>query len=174
MPSQKNIHQLEELKQKADQAKSIALADYRGLNVGQITKLRSQVKEAGGELLVAKNTLLKLALKSDQLNQTEALTGPTLVLFANDDEVAPLKAMAEFARENEMPTLKAGFLGKEFLSVDKIIYLSKLPSRQELQARFVSQMAAPLSGLVNLLSGSLRNLVYVLNALKENKEKQSN
>ena len=174
MPSQKNIHQLEELKQKADQAKSIALADYRGLNVGQITKLRSLVKEAGGELLVTKNTLLKLALKNDQLNQTEALTGPTLVLFANDDEVTPLKAVAEFARENEMPKLKAGFLGKEFLSIDKITYLSKLPSRQELQAKFVSQMAAPLSGLVNLLSGSLRNLVYVLNALKKNKEKQPN
>jgi len=63
-------------------------------------------------------------------------------------------------------------LGKEFLSVDKITYLSKLPNRQELQAKFVSQMAAPLSGLVNLLSGSYRNLIYTLNAINE--KKQSN
>ena len=170
MPSQKNTQQLAELKEKIQTAKAIALADYRGLTVGQITELRTKIKEVGGELKVAKNTLLKLALDNAELNQTKALIGPTLILFANEDEATPLKILVDFAQEYELPTLKAGFLGEEFLDVAQLTALAKLPSRQQLQAKFVGQLSAPIHGLVNVLSGNLRNLIYVLQAIKQSRK----
>ncbi|OGD63013.1 50S ribosomal protein L10 [Candidatus Beckwithbacteria bacterium RBG_13_42_9] len=167
MPSQKNTQQLEALKEKAAKAKSIALTDYRGLTVAQMTNLRNKVREAGGELHVAKNTLLKLALQSDELNQTNALEGPTLTLFAYEDEVAPIKAIVDFAKENELPHLKAGFLGQDFLNKEKLLALAKLPAREQLYAHLVGQLNAPISGFVNVLSANIRNLVYVLSAIKD-------
>lgn len=174
MPSQKNIDALQELKDKAGKAKAIALTDYLGLSVAQMTELRDKVREAGGELKVTKNTLLKRALENDELNQTDALEGPTLTLFAYEDEVAPLKAVVEFAKEHEIPTLKAGFLGKEFLNLERLQGLAQLPSREELQAKVVGQISAPIYGFVNVLSGNLRNLVYVLQSIKDQKEANKN
>jgi len=171
MPSQQNITALQELKDKAAKAKAIALTDYLGLSVAQMTQLRQQVIQAGGELKVTKNTLLKLAFQDLGLSRDieDVLRDPTLTLFAYEDEVTPLKVIVEFAKENEIPTLKAGFLGKEFLSRDKLQDLAQLPSREELQAKVVAQLAAPIYGFVNVLSGNLRNLVYVLQAIKDQK-----
>ena len=169
MPSQKNIQEVAALKEKAALAKAIALTDYRGLTVTQMTQLRDKVRAVGGELQVTKNTLLKLALNNEELNQTEALTGPTLTLFAYEDEVSPLKAIVDFAKDNELPKLKVGFLGKDFLNAEKLLHLALLPSREELQAKLVGQLAAPIHGFVNVLSGNLRNLVLVLKTIGERK-----
>lgn len=170
MPSQKNIQQLKDLKEKAAKAKSLALADYRGLTVAQMTQLRNSIKEAGGELLVAKNTLLKLALDNKELSQENILTGPTLTLFAYEDEITPLKAMVEFEKENELPSIKAGFLGKEFLVKEKVLALAQLPGLNEVKAQLVRQVGAPLSSLVFVLSASIRQLIYALNAIVKKKQ----
>jgi len=171
MPSQKNINQLKTIQEKIAQAKSIVLADYRGLSVSQQDELRKAVKQVDGELIVAKNTLVRLALKQENINlpndlQT-SLQGPTITLLAYEDEIAPIKALAEFAKNHQLPEIKAGFLNKEPLSADQVNQLAKLPTKIELLAKTVATIKAPLSGIVNVLSGNLKNLVYALQAIKE-------
>lgn len=175
MPSQKNVTEVKNLTDKIADAKSFILVDYRGLTVNQVNTLRQKVKKAKGELKVAKNTLLKLALKNTlagekQLdNFKEALTGPTMVLFSFDDPIAPLKVLSEFAKEVELSKIKVGLLGTTFLSTDKVEELAKLPGKDELRAKTINQLNAPIYGFVNVLSGNIRKLVYVLNSIKESK-----
>lgn len=165
MPSQKNLTTVKLLSEKLALAKSIVLADYRGLSVNQQRKLRNQVKAVGGELIVAKNSLISLALKAQKYVLPASLQGPTLVLFAYEDEIAPIKALAEFAQANELPKAKLGFLAKEPLSADQVNQLASLPTRIELIAQTVATLKSPLNGLVNVLSGNFRKLVYALSAI---------
>lgn len=166
MPSQKNLTTVSTLSEKLQKSKSVVLADYRGLSVNQQRKLRNQVKTSGGELIVAKNSLISLALKAEKYSLPADLTGPTLILFAYEDEIAPIKALVEFAKTNELPKAKLGFLAKEPLSADQIHQLAALPTRIELITKTVSTLKSPLNGIVNVLSGNFRKLVYALNAIK--------
>jgi len=172
MPSQKNINQLAQLKEKLGRARSVVFADYAGLSVGQQTVLRSKVAEAGGEFTVAKNTLLKLALPQRpkaEGRRTKVLMGPTAVLFSYQDEVMPLKVMVEFAKGAEKPTVKGGFLGVLELTADQVLELAKLPGKNELIVQLLGGLQSPAYGLVNVLQGNLRKLVYVLDAVKAKK-----
>jgi large subunit ribosomal protein L10 len=167
MPSKINISKLEDLNKKKSQSKSVVFAHYQGLNVNQINELRAKVKQAGGELVVSKNTLLRLAFDKCDLNQE--LTGPTITVFAYEDEIAPLKVVADFSKENKLPTFTAGYFDSKVMAVDEVVKLSKLPGKLELQAKVVSSIAAPLSGIVNVLQGNLRNLVYTLKTIQDQK-----
>jgi len=173
MPSQKNINQLKTIQEKISQAKSIVLADYKGLSVAQQDELRKKVKQVNAELMVAKNTLIKLALKQEKIslpkNLETALQGPTITLFAYEDEIAPIKALAEFAKDNKLPEIKAGFLNKNPLSAEQVNQLAKLPTKVELLAKTVATIKTPLSGIVNVLSANLKNLVYALEAIQNQK-----
>jgi len=187
MPSQRNINQLAGLKDKLGRARSVVLADYAGLSVGQQTVLRSKVREAGGEFTVAKNTLLKLALgeilnteyripnaenRTDHskfsIQNSVLLLGPTAVLFSYQDEVMPLKVMVEFAKGHDKPTIKGGFLENQELTARQVLELAKLPGKNELMVQLLGRLQSPTYGLVNVLEGNLRKLVMVLKA-KENK-----
>ncbi len=173
MPNQKNLEEVKNLEQQLDQVQALFLANYSGLSVKDQQELRAKVKEAGGYLKVTKNTLLKIALKNkgfDVETLSEALTNQNITLFATDDPVAPLKVMVEFAKEHEKPEVKAGFLGKETLPLEKITQLASLPSKDELIAKLMRTIQGPMSGLVNVLSAPTRNLVYALNTIKEKKE----
>ena len=117
-----------------------------------------------------KNTLIKIASKELGIEfPEEALNGPTAALFAYSDEVAPLKELAAFAKTNEKPTVKAGLLGTTILSIERVAQLSKLPTKDVLRANVVGSLASPLYGIVGVLNGNIRNLVYTLNAIKEAK-----
>ena len=173
MPSQKNLDQVKDLQQKLKQAKSVVLADYRGLSVNLQQDLRKQIKQADGELLVIKNTLLKLALETEKYGLprdfVEILRGPTITLLAYEDEIAPLKILADFAKDHQLPKIKAGFLSKQALTQAQVEALAKLPTKVKLLSKTVATIKAPLSGMLNVLSGNLRNLVYALEAIKTQK-----
>ncbi len=172
MPNSKNIQAVEALKAKLADAKTIVFADYQGLSVKKIQELRAKVAEASGDLTVAKNTLLRLVLKEkhgDKLDHT--FEGPTAVLIAKDDEISPLKALVDFAKTAELPTLKAGILLDKIVTAQELLELAKLPGRLELQAKLVGMLKGPLYGLANVLSGNTRKLVYVLNAISSQKLK---
>jgi len=171
MPSQKNQDTVKLLQEKLQQSKSIVLADYRGLTANQQRKLRNQVKAVQGELIVAKNSLISLALKAEKYSLPSSLQGPTLILFAYEDEIAPLKALAEFAKTNELPKVKLGFIAKDTLTADQLNQLANLPTKVELLAKTVGSLKSPLNGLVNVLSGNFRKLVYALQAVKAVKSK---
>ncbi len=167
MPSQKNIDQVNKLQENMEKAKSMVLADYRGLNVAQINKLRNKIKESGGEFKVTKNTLLRLAFKRQEFRtQNLELSGPTAILFSYEDEVAPIKTLYEFFKENDLPQIKFGFLEKESLEKDRVIELAQLPSREGLQAKLVGTLNRPVYGLVYVLKGNLQKLAGVLNSIK--------
>jgi large subunit ribosomal protein L10 len=174
MPNTKNVQQVGELHTQLEGVQALFIADYAGLTVEEQRELRRKVREAGGEMTVAKNNLLKIALK-DQGYDVEAiktaLSGPNITLFAKADAVAPLKAMVEFAKANEkeLPKIKTGLLGTEVLSTEKIKQLAALPSKAELISKLLGTLTNPARNLVGVLSAPMRNFVYALSAIKDKK-----
>lgn len=168
MPSKRNVQQLTGLKDRVAKAKSVVFTDNSGLNASGQAQLREKVVAAGGEMIIAKNTLLRLALQSENNEQktmnNEMTIGPTAILLAYQDEVLPIKVLAEFAKANEKPVIKGGLLGSTPLSSEQVMELAKLPTKLELLVKLMQQMQAPAYGLVRTLNGSIQKLVYVLQA----------
>jgi len=167
MPSQQNINELKSIQEKVNKAKSVVFADYKGLSVNNFNQLRSQVKQVGGEMLVTKNTLLRIAFENETL--AKLLVGPTVAIFAYEDEIAPIKVVDEFSKENNLPVLTAGFFDNHALSQTDVVKLAQIPGKQELYAKIVGSLSSPISGLVNVLQGNTRSLIYALNAIKNSK-----
>lgn len=173
MPNSKKVELVAQLKEKVARSKSIIFTEYQGLSVNQINDLRGKVEDSGAEMVVAKNTLLKIALKDEKVGGKELdehLKGPTASIFAYEDAIAPLKALVEFAKTAELPTLKAGYVDGVYSKASDLEILSNLPSREELLAQVVGTMKRPISGLVTALGATQRNFVYALSAIAEKKE----
>ncbi len=167
---EKKVQIVEELKEKFGRASMVVLADCTGLKVGETNQLRFKLREAQGELKVAKNTLVKLAAAGTQVEELSAdLQGPNSMVIAYDDPVAVAKALMEFAKENENVRVKVGVFNGNRITVDDVKALSKLPSREVLLAQLLSVMVAPATGLVQALSGIPRKLLYALKAIEEQK-----
>lgn len=169
MPSQKNVHGLAEIKHHLETAKAVILADYAGLSVADQTTLRAKIAAAGGDFMVAKNNLLKIALKEKlgSLPQEveDVLNGPTAVIFAQTDAVTTTKAVTEFAKDKDLPKIKIGIMEAKVLSVKDIETLSKLPSREQLLATLLAQLQAPAQALVRQIAAPAQLLVYALDAI---------
>ena len=171
MPSQRNVHGLAEIKHHLATAKAVILANYAGLSVADQTTLRAKLSAAGGEFLVAKNNLLKIALKEklgDLPRELEdVLNGPTAVIFAESDAVTTAKALAEFIKDKDksLPEIKFGLLDDKILSIKDIETLSQLPSREQLLATLLAQLAAPAQALVRQINTPAQLLVYALEAI---------
>jgi large subunit ribosomal protein L10 len=161
---------VKELTDKFNSAKSLVITDYLGLNVAEMTELRSKLREAGVEFKVVKNTLATIAANDVEMEEmTEYFSGPTAIAFGEDDAVSPAKILVEYAKDHEVLEIKAGLLNGEIISKEKVESLAEIPSREELLAKAFASMKAPLTGLVNVLQGNLRGLVQVLNQIKEEK-----
>jgi large subunit ribosomal protein L10 len=162
---------VEELNQKFNQAKSLVMTDYIGLNVAEMTELREKLREAGVEYKVVKNTLATIAARDADLEEIiDYFSGPTAIAFGMDDVISPAKVLVKFADDHDVLEIKAGYLNGEIINIDKVKSLSKVPDRETLLAQTFAGMKAPINGLVNVLQGNIRNLVQVLNQVKENKE----
>jgi large subunit ribosomal protein L10 len=160
------------IKEKLGSCTTAVITDYRGLNVAQVTKLRSQCREAGVEYRVLKNTLTSIAAKELGIEGLDAyLSGPTAIAFC-DDAVAPAKVIFNFMKDkaNKALEVKGGLLEGKVLDFEQIKALADLPSREELLAKVCGGMQAPLYGFASVLSANLRNFVYVLDAVREQKE----
>jgi large subunit ribosomal protein L10 len=163
---------LNELKDIAQRASMIALFDFKGMTVMEMNDLRKRMKEKGYGVKVVKNNLLRISLEKQAPEIKDVLVGNTAIIFSFSDEVEPLKIFVEFVDEVNKGELKGGVLHGKFISKDELKKLSNLPPVQELRAKVVGGISAPLYGLVWSLGGILRGLVYALNALKEKKEKE--
>ncbi|MEI6100674.1 MAG: 50S ribosomal protein L10 [Eubacteriales bacterium] len=162
---------VEDIKEKFEQAKSIVLLDYRGLTVEQVTLLRDQMRSAGIEYKVIKNTMLTRAANELGIPGTEELfKGPTAVAFGLTDAAAPAKILVEFIKKVKKTEIKGGLLEGKVMDLDQIKYLAELPPREVLLAKLLGTLNAPASNLVGVLSGLPRALVCALNAIKEQKE----
>ncbi len=159
-----------ELAQKLAASKATFLADYRGLNVEQLNKLRRELHGAGVEYRVVKNTLLRLAAKGTDAECIEPhLAGPTAIAIAGQDPVAPAKILSDFAKANAKFELKGGSLEGKVLSPAEIQALAELPSREELLAKMLGSLNAPITNFVGVLAAVPRSLVQVLAAVQDKK-----
>lgn len=172
MDKQAKIFEVDNLKAKIEGAKAVAVADFRGINVSQISQLREKVRETGGELQVVKNTLFLRALKALGFQNLEekCLAGPSLVLFANTDEIAPLKALAGFAKTISLLPFKFGFMAKELLSAEQLSKFATLPGKSELQAKLIGLLASQPTRLAYALNYNIQKLVIALNGVKNKKQ----
>lgn len=146
---------------------------YRGSSVNSINKLRGQMHSQNVKFVVAKKTLMRIAAKSAGYEEipAEVLDGPIALAFSLDDEVSAAKLIKEAGKELETLELMGGFMGGKVLSKAEAKQLADLPSFEELMAKFVGTINAPVSRFHGVLHGTLRNFAGVINAIKEEKEK---
>ncbi|MCQ1530952.1 50S ribosomal protein L10 [Lutispora saccharofermentans] len=154
-----------EVKEKLQKSKSVLLVDYKGINVEDVTELRKRFREAGVDYKVYKNTLFKRAAHEAGIEElNEFLEGTVGYVFGYDDVVAPAKTINQFQKDNPKTPIavKAGFVENSFMDADAVKALGDLPSREVLIAM-----------LLGALQGSVRNLAYMLNSIKEKKEAEA-
>ncbi|MFZ5989370.1 MAG: 50S ribosomal protein L10 [Bacillota bacterium] len=174
MPSEKTLQQkkevVKELSEKIKAAKAIVFADYRGLTVEQDTELRNALRKAGVDYKVVKNTLTKLAANENGITELDShFNGPTAMALSNEDIIAPAKVLVEYAKKYEKLELKVGVVEGAVYDVKALEALAALPPKEELLAKALGSMKAPITGFVNVLNGNIRGLVIALNAISEKK-----
>lgn len=155
----KKQQEVNEVVEKMNAANSLVVVDYLGLSVAEVTELRKQLREAGVEFKVIKNTIMRRALDSQNLEyHEEVFQGPTAVAFGMEDAVAPAKILSDFAKKAEALELKGGILEGEVLSKEEIQQIAKLPNREGL-----------LSMLLSVLQAPVRNVAYAVKAVADAK-----
>lgn len=163
---------LKELNDKISKAKSIIFARYNALTVKENEELRAKLRQENNEYYVAKKTLFSLALKDKAIAglDIKKFTGQVAAIFGYADEVSPAKIVGQFKKDKEGKIeFIGGILENKYLDISEVTNLATLPGKQELYARIVGSINAPVSGLVNALAGNIRNLVQVLKAASEKK-----
>ncbi|PIS17220.1 MAG: 50S ribosomal protein L10 [Candidatus Nealsonbacteria bacterium CG09_land_8_20_14_0_10_42_14] len=159
---------VDDLKEKVDKQKSIVLASIVGVKVKGLTRLRKEMKKQDCELKVAKKTLISLAFKGKKIDiDTKKLEGEVALSFGYRDEILPFKILYDFSKEDENLKILGGLIGQELLTREKAIELAQLSTREELLARLVGSIFSPISGLVNVLQGNIKGLMYALSAIKK-------
>lgn len=159
-----------ELAEKFRGSTSATFAAVSGFTMPQADALRAKAREAGVEVFIAKKTLIDLAVKEAGIDGVNAREFEGSILTATaQDEIAAAKLIKDFTKENESLTFVAGILEGQGISVEQVEQLASLPSKEELLAKVVGSLNAPVSGFVNVLAGNLRGLVNVLNGIKDAK-----
>ncbi|MBS8266888.1 50S ribosomal protein L10 [Mesobacillus boroniphilus] len=153
---------VDEIAGKLKESKSTIVVDYRGLTVSEVTELRKELREAGVEFKVYKNSMTRRAAEAAELaDLNTSLTGPNAIAFSTEDVVAPAKILNEFAKKHEALEIKAGVVEGNIVTVEEIKALADLPSREGL-----------LSMLLSVLQAPVRNLALAAKAVAEQKEEQ--
>jgi len=167
----RKVGQVEAIRERLNDAAAAILTDFRGLNVREISQLRSKLRDAGAEYKVVKNTLLERAAESLGIPGLEPyLQGPTAVAFSRRDPIAPARILAEYIRQMKKLEIKAGLVEGRVLTADQIKALADLPSKNQLLAMAFGNMKSPLAGLAGVLVALQRNLVYALDQIQKRKE----
>lgn len=157
-----------DLTDKISKTKSIIFVEYAGMDTGQVSELRRELKKNQAELKVAKKTLMNLALeKNDFEVDLDQFKTQVAVALDYEDEVGAIKVLDKISKTSKALKMLCGIVGKDYYSETALIALAKLPSRNELLGKLVGTISAPVSGFVNVLEGNIRGLVYVLSQIKK-------
>lgn len=163
-----------EIKEAIQNSKSVSIVEYRGLNVEQVSELRAKYRAEGVNYKVYKNTMVNIALKELGYEGYEQyLSGPNGFVFSNDDMVAGPRISVNFSKEHDKFVVKAGIIDGKVIDAEGVKALAKLPTREVLIAQVLGGLNAPISGFANVLQGTIRKLVYVLDAVKEKQEQEA-
>jgi|SRR3989344_418699 len=156
------------LSEKVSRAKAMVFTNYQGMTHKQLEELKKGLRKADAELVVAKNTLLKLALARPTWEEGLA-KGPTAALFTYSDVIAPLKELSKVIKNLKLPTIKFGIFDQKMLTSDDIMKLASLPSREVLLAQVVGGIKAPIFGLHRALNWNIQKFVMTLGAIQKSK-----
>ena len=171
MPNAQKELIVSDLRDLAQGSKGAILTDYRGLTVAQVTRLRLKLRESDAEYHIVKNTLYKVALGKDTVSPEleKLLTGPTAILFAKSDVVAPTKAILDFLRDLKNPDIKVkgGFIDGKIYSIDQVTALSKLPSREQIIATLIGTLDGPAANFVGTLDNIIGSFVRTIQAIAD-------
>jgi large subunit ribosomal protein L10 len=172
MPNDTKRQAVAELAELLRTSSAMAVTDYRGLKVSDMQAVRRTLRDAGVQLTIAKNRLLKIAAdEADRADLKPLLEGPTALATIDGDEAAMAKALADALRPYSRVgiTVRGGMLGNRAIDASQLTRLATLPSRDVLLGRVVGGMAAPLTGMANVLAANLRSFANVLNAVADKK-----
>nr|MDK2851428.1 large subunit ribosomal protein [Candidatus Cloacimonadota bacterium] len=172
MVQQFKVDKVKNLVERLRSAKAIVLVDYKGINVEQVNDLRNRFRADKVEYLVEKNTLLKIALNELGITELDKyLNGPTAVAFSQDDEVSPARVVAKFSKEvmedADFPSFKVGYVAGHVYGQAELAALANLPTRDELLAKVLGSMTAPLTGFMAVSQGIIRKFIYAVDAIKD-------
>lgn len=162
---------VKKLIEKYQAAQSVFFTEYRGLTVAEITLLRNQLRKAGCEYKVIKNTMATKAF--EQMKKPDFVPyfiGPVATAFSIQDPTQAAKALKTFAKDHPLLVLKGGMFGAKKITVKDILALADLPSREELLAKVFAGMQAPIVGFLRVLNGPMSGMVNVLTQIKKQKE----
>ena len=170
MDRQTKVEVVSEVTKLAEQSKAIVLTGFTGLSVEAETKLRRNVREAEGTYRVVRNTLAHRAMADEQWSELrKQFQGNNAFAFANGDVIALMKAIVDFAKENEGFVIKGGVFEGNNLSPEDVKALASMPPREVLLGRLANVLQSPLTGLMNVLTGTVRNFAQVVKALADKK-----
>lgn len=165
MPTERKIATVAELTEKMARMQLAVVADYRGMTVAELTNLRTQLRQNGAELIVAKNTLLLIAARATGKEAIEPLLkGPTAVAFVYDDVAKVAKTLNDYVRVSQKFQVRGGLLGGDRLPADGLEQVTRLPSREQALAQVLGGIQAPVAGVVGVINAAISNVVYVLQA----------
>lgn len=155
----KKIQEVEELAEKIKKAKIVLLTDYKGINVADVTAVRAKLRGVQAEYKVIKNNITRRAMQSCNIEGLEeTLEGTTAVILGYEDYLEPLKAIYEYSKNNDFYKIKGGIIEGKVVSVEELITLAKLPSRETL-----------IAGLAGALLGNISKLAVALNEVSKQK-----
>ena len=163
----KKVEIVSGLTEKFGRAKAIVFTNYQGITHKQLEGFKRAIKPLQAEYVIAKNSLLTLALEENKikLSEDKALDGQTGTLFLYDDVISPLKALAKIIKELNLPSVKFGIMEKDFISGEQVLKLSTLPTKEVLLAQLVGSLKGPIFGLHRALNWNLQKFVMTLSAI---------
>jgi len=164
------------LRKVLENCKLAVVSDYQGTTVSELTGLRREIQKAGGNLTVAKNTLIKKSVENTHLLEhlDKYLTGPTALIYTSQDPVSIAKALTESVKKLKKTKIKGAVLEGKKISEEELKAIADLPPKEILISKMLGSLSAPAQNLVYALSGVARNLVYVLEAIRKQKEVNNN
>ena len=162
---------LEQYDELIQNSRAIFLAEYTGMNVKQMNALRDKVYEANGAFHVTKNTLFRIALeKAAKELPSDFLEGQLATGFALEEAPSLAKALVDYAKDDEKVTLRGGFLGDEFVTVEQIEALAKLPNLEQLRSQIIGLIDGPARNVASVLASGVRQVVNVVDAYAKSEE----
>ena len=158
------------IKEKIDKAQVAVVSEYTGLSVEEITKLRRELQKEGGDYMVTKNTLAKIAIKGTPYEVlAETLKGPIAIAFGFTDQVAPAKVLSKFIKDTKKGEIIAAAMDGQLMSAEEAKALANLPSREELYAKMLGCINSPASGIANSVNAVVSSLVRAVAAVRDQK-----
>ena len=158
------------IKEKIDKAQVAVVSEYTGLSVEEITKLRRELQKEGGDYMVTKNTLAKIAIKGTPYEVlAETLKGPIAIAFGFTDQVAPAKVLSKFIKDTKKGEIIAAAMDGQLMSAEEAKALANLPSREELYAKMRGCINSPASGIANSVNAVMSSLVRAVAAVRDQK-----